>query len=73
VSASLNNIKMNKSKKYEPTPKQIRRKIISLVQRFQELSKEVVFLPFVDCKLKNITGSKSLQSIRAKTHLICGT
>ena len=61
-----------KKKKHQTTPQQIRRKIISLVQRFQELSKEISFISPAGCKLKNITGSKTLRIIRAKTHLICG-
>jgi len=60
---------MNK-KKLNTTPQQIRKKIIDQVQKFQELSKEVVFLPFANCRLSNILGSRSLKRIIRQTHII---
>jgi hypothetical protein len=60
---------MNQEKKYQTTPQQIRRKIISLVQRFQELSKEVAILPS-PIRLKGIiTTSAKLNKITTTVKL----
>lgn len=60
-------------KKQDAIIKPIRSQIIGQVQKFGELSKETSFISPAGCKLKSIIKSKTLRSIRQKTHIICGT